>query len=139
MVVFIEGRIANKTKVEHYCRKILGHFGLLNKSGHVIVQFKTKLDGNNAGLTLGNRNEVVVEIAKTQDGDKLEYSQMLITLAHELVHAKQFLRGELISYGKIIWMKRDFSKIKLDYFDLPWEVEAYELERDLFEKYWLVK
>ena len=49
---------------------------------------------------------------------------MALTLAHELVHAKQYL----------------FNEIDIDcsanYHENPWEIEAYELESELVEKHW---
>jgi hypothetical protein len=51
----------------------------------------------------------------------LTMREMLTTLAHELVHVKQYVRGEMpesIEQG--------------DYWDRPWEVEAHGRETGLF-------
>jgi hypothetical protein len=60
---------------------------------------------------------------------------MLRTLAHELVHVKQYVRGQLIEmngpYQK--WNGVMFSDKKVPYKELPWEKEALRLEKELYE------
>lgn len=64
----------------------------------------------------------------------IKLRRLLETLAHELVHAKQFARGELYQstitaksrwHGK--WIARDPN-----YWDCPWEIEAHGREAGLF-------
>ena len=62
------------------------------------------------------------------------------TLAHELVHAKQYIRRELnakilnnalvTSSGKIRTLSQN------TYRKFPWEEEAYGLEEELTQLYW---
>lgn len=66
---------------------------------------------------------------------KLKLRVLLETLAHELVHAKQFARGEL--YQSSVTMKHRWQgkwmPAKLpSYWDLPWEIEATGREAGLF-------
>lgn len=70
-------------------------------------------------------------------------SMQMRTLAHELVHVKQFARGELFDYllsDKTRWKGRKYvlkSKMLLrDYKKLPWEAEAYKYEKIIYEE-WL--
>ncbi len=60
---------------------------------------------------------------------------MIRTLAHEMVHVKQYARGQLIEmsgpYQK--WNGVMFSDAKVPYKKLPWEVEALRLEKELYE------
>ena len=64
---------------------------------------------------------------------KLE--QILTWLAHEMVHLKQFVRGELFDYetGRVQWKTRSFGRVHYD--DQPWEKEAYRLEDKLYEEF----
>jgi len=61
--------------------------------------------------------------------------QQFITLSHELVHMKQFAKGELYDYTYrpeiTRWKRRKINVEKTDYQDLPWEKEAYKLQRNL--------
>jgi hypothetical protein len=54
------------------------------------------------------------------------------TLAHELVHVKQFARGEL-SDNLQYWKGKDHSSTK--YWEQPWEKEARKLQKKLMVQY----
>jgi hypothetical protein len=58
----------------------------------------------------------------------------IITLAHEMVHVKQYARGQ-VTHSKNkkarYWMGK---KVKAEYYDQPWEVEAFSKERVLANK-----
>ena len=66
-----------------------------------------------------------------------QFSDMLIWLAHETVHLKQFVRGELFDYavgGKVQWKTRTYQRGVL-YDNMPWEREAYRLEEPLYNEF----
>lgn len=68
---------------------------------------------------------------------KLRMRAILETVAHELVHAKQFARGELYQSSmtaKHRWQGKWLSK-NIDYWDLPWEIEAAGREAGLFVRW----
>lgn len=58
----------------------------------------------------------------------------LITLAHEVVHLKQFAKSEL-NTDLTLWKKQRIDPEEMSYFDLPWEVEASSLEYLLYAYY----
>jgi hypothetical protein len=67
------------------------------------------------------------------------FDEVLIAIAHETVHIKQFARSELSSYssnnkqrfqGKLYSVGDDDA-----YWDLPWEIEAHGRERGLYMRY----
>ena len=60
--------------------------------------------------------------------------EILKTLGHELVHVKQYVRGELstdrnglLRYNGVHYDPQNL----LEYFDLPYEIEAYGREKGL--------
>ena len=65
---------------------------------------------------------------------RLCVEQLMITLAHEMVHVKQYAKGQLkVKYDrsgepKFTWLGR---KSKTTYYDHPWELEAFSKERIL--------
>ena len=66
---------------------------------------------------------------------KLRRFKMLQCLAHEMVHVKQYARGELSAelvtakwQGKVYKLSNSFE----DYLNWPWEVEAYGRDRALY-------
>ena len=56
-------------------------------------------------------------------------------LGHELVHVKQYLKGELKDISALEQRWKGESHISIDYYDLPWEIEAYHLQEVLLEEY----
>lgn len=63
---------------------------------------------------------------------------LLRTLAHEIVHVRQYARKELIDmcngkYQK--WKGSLISEDDIGYHDLPWEQEAAKIEKELFEQW----
>ena len=62
--------------------------------------------------------------------------QILTWLAHEMVHLKQFVRGELCDYatGSVQWKSKRYSR-NVKYSEQPWEKEAYRLEDKLYEEF----
>ena len=81
----------------------------------------------------GRYKEFSLDIKKTKD-----LHDILQTIAHELVHVKQYMNGNL-NFGKdlnhTIWNKKVFNEKKISYWELPWEIEAYGMERCLYELY----
>ncbi len=68
------------------------------------------------------------------DGKK-GFEKTLETIAHELVHVKQFARGEMVdlmSVRKVSWQGTRYDRADTEYWDLPWEIEAHGRERGLF-------
>lgn len=63
---------------------------------------------------------------------------LLCTLAHELVHVKQFAKNELgaaVQGCRQRWNGNYIDTEKLNYWDQPWEIEAYGREYGLFVRY----
>jgi len=62
----------------------------------------------------------------------------LLSLAHEMVHVKQYARGELYEYARKPHLSRwkdkiweDFERQGDEYWFLPWEIEAHGYEKGL--------
>jgi hypothetical protein len=57
----------------------------------------------------------------------LSLKSFVETIMHELVHVKQFARGELKQINGRFnkWNKEKYDLNKIDYWELPWEIEAY--------------
>ena len=81
---------------------------------------------------LSRPREFMIELDASM---KYSFDQILTWLAHEMVHLKQFVRGELCDYetGRVQWKSRSFGRVHYD--DQPWEKEAYRLEGELYEMF----
>jgi len=71
-----------------------------------------------------DKREFVIEVK--EDLDKLEF---VSTLCHEMVHVKQYARGELDIDGKMSYKTHE------EYMNLWYEKEAYEQEVVLTKKF----
>jgi Zn-dependent peptidase ImmA (M78 family) len=64
----------------------------------------------------------------------LDLERLIITLAHEMVHVKQYARGQVKpskSRKTQYWMGKHVRK---SYYEQPWEIEAFSKERVLANK-----
>lgn len=63
------------------------------------------------------------------------FREVLLTLVHEMVHLRQFVRNELFDYAATADLTRWHTKVvdtsRLAYRKLPWEQEAYGEQRTL--------
>lgn len=103
---------------------------------HVFLEIVIKnniKDLGNCCITFYNdwykAREFEIELKTTRSRKK-----MLQTLAHEIVHLKQFAKGELNSANDK-WRGQSIDCDVVSYHDLPWEVEASSLEYILYAMY----
>ena len=76
-----------------------------------------------------NPKEFTITVAST--GSK---RKMMETIVHEMVHVKQYSKGELVDLsrsGSTRWQNNIIDK-SINYWDLPWEIEAHGKELGLF-------
>ena len=84
------------------------------------------------GMTDNNRT-FEIEIDK-----KMGINELVTTICHEMVHVKQYARNEMndgIVKGRARW-KTKFIAEDTNYWDLPWEKEAYRMEKKLADDVW---
>ena len=62
---------------------------------------------------------------------------ILRALAHECVHIKQFVKREMcdINYYTTKWKGVSYHTDKGNYWELPWEIDAYGRETGLYEMF----
>lgn len=101
------------------------------------IQFKFHTDADGycwcAETDNNKARSFVMELDK-----RLPIEEILTTIVHEMIHVKQWAKGELVDTtekGTIVsrW-KGDKVGDHVEYMDLPWEIEAYEQEPILFEQ-----
>lgn len=98
----------------------------------------TKLNGAH-GFCIYEDNHVkprefTIEINKGQTDEDI-----VRTVAHELVHIKQYVKGELkeryVPDKHMLWHDERVDVSLANFYDVPWEVEAREIEEELYIKY----
>lgn len=79
-------------------------------------------------------------IMEVNASSNIRLRKILETVAHEMVHIKQYAKGEmkdLISRPANIrkWQGKEIDTNLISYWDLPWEIEAYGRECGLFVRW----
>ena len=73
--------------------------------------------------------DLIMEVQTGQSNDEIIH-----TLAHEMVHVKQYVNGEL-NESLDVWKGKEIDPDSIDYDDHPWEIEAEKLGDELYEAY----
>ena len=134
MYISVNGRIAKKKQVETFIFDVLEHLmPRLKRNVSIDVNIVTRCDNQHYALCLGDKDSAEIELARGSGDLTFTLDEIILNLAHELVHAKQFIRGELHP-NLNRWKNLDYSNTL--YSRQPWEKEAYLLEDKLINKFW---
>lgn len=133
IVVDFNGRIKNKRQIEQYVKNVIRYFiPKLRRVIYVNISVTNALEDNCLGFCLGDKRNIEIELSRTCFNKPISFEQQMITLAHELVHAKQFLTGQLSP--KLRNWKGEANV--QPYSRSPYEREAYRKETWLYENFW---
>ena len=125
----------------------------VNKSTQKSIKVNVRLDDNyqrgwqgECGY-MGNVNgirkfDVVVSTNKINNNTKDPFKRLrepIKTIIHEMIHVKQYANNQLFDYvngsSKFEGKVYKNSKTYLEYWDLPWEVEAYGRTEGVYEQF----
>ena len=149
MNLYIEGyRSHNKKLVEAltdasfwYCAKLLGTRMVNSPNLDIDIKLTKGLKEKEDAYgychitgSLSRPREFCIELDASTEHDT---EQLIIWLAHEFVHVKQFFRTELHDYedGSTQWKTRRYKLNTVTYLNSPWEKEAYRLENKLANEF----
>ena len=123
--IIIPSHIKQKSRILQYVYQLSKELKINKlRNREIIIRFKNVMDDDAWGYCIGDLYDIEIQINRT-----IAFEDQMQTLAHEMVHAKQFLRGELDGN---LWKKRNYDHIK--YEDQPWEKEANKLEKKLYKR-----
>jgi hypothetical protein len=121
--------------VKSAIRKFINHLisdELLIDSLNVRIKFVNALNADGFCEALNFEDEFgAVDYLIEIDAD-LSESDRFLTLAHEIVHVKQYITGEL-SVDHRYWRGKRVRE--LDYYSQPWEMEAHTLEQAVLKSW----
>jgi hypothetical protein len=128
-------------KLIEYINRASDYLELYNTEALFILEVHKNCASNAGGYCNGDQDSVLIEIAREDAQGKIHLDDMKINIAHELVHAKQISEGRLVNLGFVLkgnaliycweWKGREYTEIA--YEDQPWEIEAYALEKEVYE------
>src|SRR5229473_7446120 len=93
------------------------------------------IKNNRNNNTYGTCEQVTNYNYKIEINKNLPFHEIIATIGHEMVHAKQGISGKLLykKYG-FIWLGKMYKNLD-EYKSFPWELEAKELEIILAKKF----
>jgi hypothetical protein len=116
------------------------YLGLDKLRGDVYLKLKYgNIEGDSYGLCWGDNYSAEIDIATKTMGVSISREDKLKTVGHELVHARQYLKRELVAPNAskncekwhgvdIVYEPKNESK-------MPWELEANELENEIYNAF----
>jgi hypothetical protein len=111
--------------VSQFVSDVSDYLCLFDFQGAVDIQFMRDLEGD-GGWSSGDNQTVDISIALNDSQGPIPIEEMLRNVAHELVHAQQFLSGRLDNFE---WEGTNYAGTS--YENRPWEIEAYGMEEEL--------
>lgn len=135
-IVFVDGGTKQLREIAHktvaFCID-----EMLPDSNKIQIEVKlTNIKTEATGYTLmgDNRRQYELEIDKNQ-----KLREFVSTICHEMVHVKQYFLKEMDDHmqddGNYRW-KEEVVPVDTLYSELPWEVEAFDLQYVLADKIW---
>jgi hypothetical protein len=99
------------------------------------VQLKKMNEDTAVGYCMMGDDKRQYEIEVSKD---LSIKDFVMTLCHEMVHVKQYVRGEMDDWNGMGVARWKNTKVmpETNYYDLPWEKEAYMLQKSLAKDCW---
>jgi len=129
------GQIAQKKRITQFVKDtIINFMPKMMRPIDIEITTVNRCPHDYFALCWGNRNTVEIEIARGSEDEEFDINEMMLNLAHELIHAKQFLRGDLSA--NLRWKERKQTLYDQYWASEPWEREAYSKEGDIYAKYW---
>ena len=127
-----------KTAAWWYAEKLMGK--RLLRSLEITINLKKNLldkDGHEGAAIWEDDNIRPKEFTISLDSN-CTIRNILITLAHEMVHVKQWAKGDMYEYAEqdmVRFNKTKFNMANIDYWDYPWEIEAFGRQLGLFVRF----
>jgi hypothetical protein len=121
---------------EFYAQRLLGPRLARSVSVRIVfVKGLHKTKGCLAMCTWEDDNHRPREFSIMMDS-RMGEKTMMATLAHEMIHVKQYAKGELKDMLSAFFVSRFHGKLYnsdvIEYMKLPWEVEAFNNEAQLY-------
>lgn len=116
----------------------MSRLGLDKLRGEIEIHLsRDSLEEEAYGLCWGDRREVEIHIASKQWGDSLTRKEKLMSIAHELTHAHQYLTGRLKCNDdkNSIWLGESYEYCPELEATMPWEQEARTNERVIYKEW----
>ena len=116
--------LPKKLPIDLFDRAVSFAADFLSLDVDLLIEFES-LKMHQCGFCDYDEDAVTITISK-----RLSIQEIIVTLFHEMIHVKQYADGRLEQVG--VWLGK---KYECDYDQLPWEIEAHEMEKIMMEKF----
>lgn len=126
--------------IEFYGKKLIKNTRIYNNI-HIEIQFTSDIKDMGSASIDGYNSAKKARDFLIEINNKISGKNVLMTLAHEMIHIKQYVYGEMDDQLSM-WKGEIVDENTMEYYDHPWEIEAYGKEQGLFsgfvvqEKLW---
>lgn len=134
MNLILDMRQSDRKDLIEACIKLYAQELKISKKKFTLAVFSKKGLAKNEAL-----NGVAMKLTDNLYGIDLDSSlrmeKLIEVIAHEMVHIKQFVMGNLKYEGRsFYWHGKKVIRSKINYYDHPWEIEAWSKEKVLASK-----
>lgn len=139
--IIVRGKTQNRKEIKRasqfFCNRLTGHLSNYIFLKIIIVDDLYEKHKEYGYISFLDK-PIKTRIFNIKIAGDVSYKMLFCTLAHELVHVKQFARSELKchKYPDMVYKNRLYKK-DYNYWDLPFEKEAHQAEKYLYEE-WLI-
>jgi hypothetical protein len=139
MEIEINTRSKRKDSIAALAKFYAIRLNLLNSKRKLVINVQSNLVKENGWTGVVGESIDDDSIIMFIDS-KLSDTQLMITLAHEMVHVKQYAKGQMSSKIKRnvetrYWLGKPVKKNQYHYHNSPWELEAFSKERILANEF----
>lgn len=122
--------------VETFTRKLMPDAVDLDLNIELIRNLYKK-EGVKGDMVVEDDDEEVPNEFEIRLDSAMHHQALIRALAHEMVHIKQYVYGEMRDAGpkRVIWNGKKHVFDGYTYWDSPWEIEAYGREIALLEHF----
>ena len=122
----------------YYAEKLMGKRTINNLEININLKRNFLRDTGCEGTAIWEDENIWPKefLIELDSSDKIR--DLLITLAHEMVHVKQWAKNEMYEYCKgdeVRFNKTKFNMSDINYWDYPWEIEAFGRQLGLFVRF----
>jgi len=131
MIYEVEGRTKNISlalldKVLCFAQDYLG----IKETAVLTIKFSRGLDEHVCGYC--DEVDIDEDWVEVELNTTLKRESMIATIFHEMVHVQQILTKRLVQGSPSTWNGIEYGN---DYSELPWEIEAYDLEEKMVREF----
>ena len=106
----------------------------IDKSDFTLFVFSSKDIVKDEGAN-GMAIPIADKVYSVMLNSRMDSEKLIEVIAHEMVHIKQFVKGQLKRKGRqIFWMGKRYVRSRVNYYDHPWEHDAWSKEKFLAAK-----